>query len=210
MGGEGQYGPFQFGFSHTNATSDLKAYLKNGEQRFFELDSYFNNFYLSIAYPADKFDIGIICGTAIHRGLLLSSYVYKDGTPSFAEDKPLNGVFDLGSHAEITFGPRVDVGFKWLKLSFRFEYQGLFGKNGRERQAMGEGYRDFFMSNVGPKNMGVFNDGYTHIFLPENWNDQNTYNAYYAGTLPSVKFGYAGWKFTLIARLAPFYQSKKD
>jgi hypothetical protein len=207
---EGQYGPFQFGFTHANAIANSKASLINGEQRLFELDSYFNEFYLSLAYPADACDIGFICGTAIHKGLLMSSYIYKDGTPSFGEDKPLNGVFDLGSHAEITFGPRLDFGYKWLKLSLRFEYQGLFGKNGRERQAVGEGYRDFFMSNVGPDNLGIFSDGSTHVFLPEDWNDQNNYNAYYAGTLPGVKFGYAGWRFTLIARFAPLYQHKKD
>jgi hypothetical protein len=207
-GVEGQYGALQLGYTHSDASAASTAHLLNGEQRLFELNSHFNEFYMTIAYPSNGFDIGFICGTAIHRGELLSSFIYKDGTESFGEDKALNGVYDLGSHAGITMGPRIDLGFKWVKLSFRFEYQGVFGKKSLQTQGVGDGYQDFFMSNVGTSNPGVFNDGTTHIYLPEDWNDQNNYNAYYLGTRPGVKFGYAGWRFTLLARFAPIYKSK--
>ncbi len=209
-GVEAQYGALQVGYTRSDATATARAYLLNGEMREFELDSRFNEFYFTIVYPSNGFDLGFIMGTAIHKGVLMSSYSYKDGTTSFAEDKPLNGVYDLGSHAGITLGPRMDLGFKWVKLSFRWEYQGVWGKKAMETVGYADGYRDNFMTNVGPANLGEFSDGVTHIFLPEDWNDQNNYNAFHEGSRPGVKYGYAGWRFTLILRFAPIYHTSED
>lgn len=196
----------QFGYTHTGSNALSVATLKNGEKREFELDSRANEVYMTMAFPSDFFDIGFNFGGVIYKGELRSSYIYADGFRSYGEDKALNGIYDLGSHMDVTLGPRIDFGYKWIKFSFRAEYQGVFGKMFGSDNFTPVGYRDMLMSNVASS--GTFNDGQTHHYLPEDWPDQVNPSAYFVGEKPTVSYGYKGWKMTFLIRIAPLYKSE--
>ena len=202
---EAQAAVVQFGYTHSRAYALSVADLKNGEKREFELDSKLHEIYMTMEFPTDVFDIGLMWGGVIHSGELRSGYIYSDGTRSYAEDKALNGIYDLGSHMDIIMGPRIDFGYKWIKFSIRAEYQGVFGKLFSSQDETIPGYRDMLMSNAG--SAGVFDDGQTHHYLPEDWADQTNEYAYYVGSKPAVHYGYRGWRYTFVVRIAPLYKS---
>jgi hypothetical protein len=143
---------------------------------------------------------------AQEHGELRSSFIYADGFRSWGSDKPLNGIFDFSNHTSIVLGPRIDFGYKWIKVSIRADYQGVMSeyKSPIDEESVVPGHHDIMQYNQGVG--GIFDDGYSRYYLGEDWNTGNDQAAYYIGEKQGVYGGYRGWRFTFVIRIAPLYK----
>lgn len=185
-GVEANLATFQTSFRFANFDSRTINVLKNNEAHIFDLDMQQFKWTLGLLVPiGDYVGIGYGVGLSMYRGNLLSGYRYADGTVSYAEDKATNGIFTAHNTGEFLHGPRLEVGYKWVKLGFLVEHVG--GK------IIDSGEKPYSEVMYGNSSVYNFNDGNLKEYLDN-----------------SIVNGHKGWTFSIVLKLSPIWLSLDD
>ncbi len=144
---------------------------KNGDRREMEFDSKGWDMNFPIIVPVSKYvNLGMDMEVNIEKGNLHSRIVYANGTVSYGNESPMNGIFNFNNYWTAFIGPRIEIGKRVRgQLSVMWPLGGAASKDVVGVQDKGSDYGS------------VWSNGDKTVYLVSDFNQRNNYNYYYVG-----------------------------
>jgi len=126
---------------------------------------------IPIIVPVSKMvNVGMDMEINIEKGNLRSRIVYADGTVSYGNESPMNGIFNFNSYWTAFIGPRIEIGKRVRgQLSVMWPLGGAASKDVVGVQDKGSDYG------------GVWSNGDRTVYLVSDFSQRNNYNYYFIG-----------------------------
>lgn len=194
-------GPFYLSAMFHNLDMSTSATFKNGDKRLINMRYRPIDMNIDLLFPlGERVKLGMALGAERQRLTVISGYQYNYGFTSYAEDKPLNGIYRLQMEYAINWGLRTDIVLLKIKdreilnLSLRAEKVGAMEKLlGFDRYL--NPMHDVMTYNAlsGPG----YTDGDLRRYLPEDVHNANNSYTYNVGSTGNNLAGiFRGWRFS--------------
>lgn len=210
-GGGAYIGPLYFTIVQHRTEATASAVFANGDRREMTLDFHPLDANFDLMFPAGKrLGIGMALGLELQKARLYSGYRYTgQDVLSYADDNPLNGVYDFFSTSAINIGLRTDIkvikrkGKSFIDLSLRAEYV-RFWQNLTADSASSNLLPHRDEMTVAATGGYGYSDGYLHKYLPVEATNRNNEYVYFIGTGgEALNNLYRGWRFSASLIIIP-------
>jgi hypothetical protein len=182
------------------------ARYNNGEAHEINLDAVNNTFNFWFLIPTCEFlSLGVAIGGGMQTGEIKVGYRYLDGSLSYGNEKRMTGQYSFFSGGYVTSGFRVEVGYRWLKISLRAENNGWMDKlEGDNTDQLLQMHDPLYYNATGGF---LHSNDYTHTYLPQEYLNASDKDAYGWAGSQCIYGQYQGWTYFLTLRIAPLYKA---
>jgi len=196
-------GPFYLSAMFHNLDMSTSATFKNGDKRLINMRYRPIDMNMDLLFPlGGRVKLGMALGAERQRLTVISGYQYTYGITSYADDKPLNGIYRLQMDYAINWGLRTDIVLIKIKdreiltLSLRAEKVGAMEKMmGLDRYANPMHDPMTYNATMGPVSSG-YGIKFLHYYLPEDAHNANNDEVYFNNLQHNVAGIFRGWRFS--------------